>query len=284
MRYKKASVSVVAGTTIAIVIFIVAIIVLLIGVDVVDANRLGVKVRFGNVLGAMGPGIQWTGLFTNVYQYDMRIRKSTIQLEGDFNAPDKEGQPIYATISVNYKVRRDLNTVINLYKNVGTDRYIADILNIEPIITEGFKQATVKYEALEILDKRQEVKELARANIKANFPKDYFDIVDIVIGNIHYSKQFQDAIDSKKTAIQLAEKAENDLERVKFEQQQEIEKYKAEAKKLELQKKQVTALLNQQKWIETWDGKLPTYMITTPDAANLLLPLPGTIGGESALT
>ncbi|KKL11410.1 hypothetical protein LCGC14_2546110 [marine sediment metagenome] len=276
MSSKKASV--VFGITTVVVLFIIAVVVLMLGVDVVDANRLGVMVRFGQVKGAMEPGMKWTGLFTNVYQYDMRIRKSTIQLEGDFNAPDKYGQPIYATISVNYKVKREADAVVSLYENVGRDKYIADILNIEPIITEGFKQATVKYEALEILDKRQEVKELARANIKANFPGDYFDIVDIVIGNIHYSAQFQAAIDSKKTAIQLAEKAENDLERVKFEQKQEIVKYQAEAERLRLQKAQVTPLLNQQRWIEQWNGVLPQYMITTPDAANLLLPLPGTEG------
>ena len=45
-----------------------------------------------------------------------------------------------------------------------------------PIVREGFKQATVQFEALEILEKRQEVKELAKENIRKNFPEEYFEI------------------------------------------------------------------------------------------------------------
>jgi len=260
-----------------VVVFVVGVIVAMLGFDTVDANHLGVKVKLGEMKGVMEPGLKWTGLFTSVYQYDLRLRKSKVELQGGASAVDKTGQAIFATINVNYRVKPAHITIIKLFTNVGLDSVIADRLNIDAIIREGFKQATVKYDALEILDKRQEVKNLAKENIKSNFPGDYFEINDIVITNIDFSESFKNAIEEKKTAEQLALKEQNQLEVVKFQQQQEIEKYKAEAEKLRLQKREVSALLNQRQWIDKWDGKLPTYIMTTSDNTNMLLQLP-TIG------
>lgn len=263
----------------AIVIFLVIVtfvgfIALALGFDAVDASHEGVMVQFGQIKGIMDPGMGWTGLFTHVEQYDLRTRKAVIDLKSDNSAVDKTGQAVYATIAVNYRIKPNRDVVKDLYAKIGPDDVISDRLNIEALIIEGFKQAVVKYEALEILDKRQEVKEQAIENIRANFPKDYFEIQDIVISNIDFSPGFKDAIDQKKIAEQLAIKEKNQVEVVRFQQQQEIERYKAEAEKLRLQKTEITALLNQQKWIEKWDGKLPNYIITSSESANVLMQLP----------
>jgi len=265
----------------AIAIFFIVFLVLMLGFDTVDANHLGVQVKLGQIKGIQEAGMQWTGLFTHVYEYDMRTRKNVIDMSGANSAVDKTGQAVYATININYKIKPDKNTITKLYSEVGTNDVIADRLNIDAIVAEGFKQATVKYDALEILDKRQEVKELAKENIRTNFPKDFFEIQDIVITNIDFSENFKNAIESKKTAEQDALKEQNQLEVVKFQQQQEIEKYKAEAEKMRLQKAEVSALLNEQKMIEKWDGKLPQYLIITPDSQGMFLQLAqgqGTMG------
>jgi len=262
------------GVTVGVVVFIIAVIVGFSGFDTVEASHLGVKVRLSQVTGVQEAGMQWTGPLTDVVQYDLRTRKETVELQGANGAVDKTGQAVYATININYKVKPTHDTVTQLYKQVGTNDVIADRLNIVPIVREGFKQATVKYEALEILEKRQEVKELAKENIRSNFPAQYFEIQDIIITNIDFSEAFKAAIEQKKVAEQNALKEQNQLEVVKFQQEQEIERYKAEAEKLRLQKTQVTALLNQQKWIEKWDGQLPTYILTNSESSSQLLNLP----------
>lgn len=258
--------------TIFVIVFIVAVIVCFMGIDMVDASHKGVMVNFGKILGVMEPDIKWTGLFTHTYQYDMRLRKAQVIMEGENYAPDKTMQSVYANIDVNYRLKPD--AVATLYQNVGTDDVVEKQLNIIPIITEGFKRATVKYDATELADKREELAHLAEQNIRDRFPADYFEIDMIVVSNIHFTPEFQKALDDKKTAIQLTAVAKQNLEKVKFEQQQAIEVFKAQAEQLSLQKNEVTALLNQQKWIEKWDGKLPLYMITPPDTANMLLTLP----------
>jgi hypothetical protein len=262
----------IAWGVVAFVVLTITIIVCTIGFDTVDASHLGVMNEFGNIKGVMQPGIKWTGLFTHTYVYDMRIRHATVEMEGNAYAPDKTGQPVYAKIDVNYRLKHD--SVLTLYQNVGIDENVETQLNIIPIITEGFKRATVKYEALEILDKREEVAHLTEQNIRERFPSEYFEIDMVVVSNIHYSEQFQNAIDSAKTAGQLTKVAEQNLEKVKFEQQQEIEKYKAQAELIKLQSQQLTDLTIKQAWIEKWNGNLPEYMITTEENANTILSLP----------
>ena len=273
MEKKKGQTGLIIGMVV-IVLVVFSFFYFILAYDTVADNKVGVVVRFGEIKGTLNAGLHNTGMFADVYQYDKRIRKEEVQLTGGGSAVDKTGQAVYATINVNYKLKATPQNVKDMYSNVGTDEVIDDILNLDAIIREGFKQATVKYDALDILDKRQEVKELAKENIKRNFPTEYFDIVDIVITNIDFSDAFKQAIEQKKVAEQQAIKAEADLQRVIQEQKAEIEKFKADAEKIRLQSETLTGLTIQQKWIESWDGVLPKYMIVNDGMANQLLQLP----------
>lgn len=279
---KKKGQSVELGVTAVVVILLLlgTVLVLMLGYDMVEPSHLGVKVRFGEIKGVMENGFRWTGLFTTVHKYDLRTRKVVIELIGDNSAVDKTGQYISSTINVNYRVRRDKETILSLYTNIGRDNVIADRLNIDAIIREGFKQATVKYDALEIIDKRQEVKELAKENIRSNFPSEYFEIENIVVTNIDFSQGFKKAIEDKKIAEQRALEEENKLQVVIFQQKQAIEKFKADAEKIKLQSQALTELTLRQKYLETWDGKLPIYMISNPETMSMFLPSPDLISGE----
>jgi regulator of protease activity HflC (stomatin/prohibitin superfamily) len=261
-----------AAFVVFLLVFAAGAIICFMGFDIVQASHKGVMVRFGEIKGVMEPGIKWTGLFTSVEPYDLRIRKSTVKMEGAFCAPDKTGQCIYAQIDVNYKLKD--NSVQSAYVHVGKDTEIVDKLNIVPIIVESFKRTTVQYEALDLLSHREEVAKATEDRIRERFPEEYFTIESVVVSNIDYSAQFNAAIDAAKTAVQLAQKAENDLERIKFEQQQEIEKYKADAEKLRLQKSEITEMLIQKQWIEKWDGKLPLYVISSQGTQDVLMNLP----------
>jgi len=78
----------------AIFVFVAVFLVLMLGFDTVDANHLGVQVKLGQIKGVQDAGMQWTGLFTHVYQYDMRTRKNVIDMSGDNSAVDKTGQAV----------------------------------------------------------------------------------------------------------------------------------------------------------------------------------------------
>ncbi|MFC1754494.1 prohibitin family protein [Thermoproteota archaeon] len=281
---KKAQDYTAVWITLFIVVAIVAIVVGLLGFDSVDASHKGVKVRLGRITGTMMPGLEWTGVLTDVYQYDMRLRKAKVDMLGEQSATDKDGQAVFGSVSVNYRLKDNFEVVQQLYANVGVDKEIAYILNIEPIIKEGFKQATVQYEAIEILENRQEVKERAQENIRANFPEEYFEIVDIVVENIDFGADFKNAIEQKKVASQNKLMEQEQVQVVKYQQEQEIEKYKAEAEKLRLQRTELTALLNQQRMLDKWDGGLPEILIMTPNANGMFLQLArGEVSGDNTV-
>ena len=263
-----------AFVSIFVLLAMISMIFILVGVDTVKANELGVMEQMGKIKGVQQPGIKYTGLLTTVEKYDMRTRKVVVNLIGDDAAADKDGQSIVAVINVNYVIKRSEENVMNLYKNVGQSDVVADKLNLDAIIAEGFKQSTVNYEALEILAKRQEVKDLAIENIVKNFPSEYFEIQTIVITNIDYLPAFKNAIERKKVATQEKLREEIQLDVVKFQQMQEIEKYKAEAEKMRLQRQEITPLLIQQSWIQKWNGELPVTMLSSGEATNFLLQIP----------
>jgi regulator of protease activity HflC (stomatin/prohibitin superfamily) len=266
----------------AIVIFgiIIVSVVCFLGFDQVEANHRGVVVEFGKPVGELTAGIQWTGIFASTKEYDMRIRRATVKMLGEQSAVDNTGQAVYGEISVNYRLKNENGVATGLWQNVGEDRIIAERLNIEPIIKEGYKQATVQFEAQEILQQRQKVKDLAKENIRNNFNQDYFEIVDIVVENIDFSPEYKKAIEDKKVATQNKLMEQEIIEVVKAQQQQEIEKYKADAEKLRLQKNEITPELLYKQWIERWDGHLPIYMLTSDNNANMLMQLPQAQMGE----
>jgi len=274
MKGKKGQDLAIGGVfAIFVILAVGGLIILLMGFDSVEANHLGVKVAWGQITGTMQPSTQWTGLWTHVEQYDMRIRKASIELIGDNYAPSKEGQKIYATIDVNYRVKYDPETIKKLYANVGTDDIIAERLNINPIVVEGFKQVTSQYTAMDILEKRQEVKDKSIETIKRNFPAEYFEIDNIVITNIAFTNEFATEIEAKQTAVQTALKEQNNLEAVKYKQQQQIEIYKADAEKIRLQSQTLTQLTINQRMLERWDGHLPETLIITPTSSGLFMNL-----------
>jgi prohibitin 2 len=89
---------------------------------------------------------------------------------------------------------------------------------------------------------------------------------DVAINNLGFAKSFTKAVEEKQVADQNAQKAKNDLERIKIEAQQKIEVAKAEAEALRVQKEQITpALLDlrriemQTEAVKKWDGKMPYF-------------------------
>ena len=242
-------------------------------VKVIQPYEMAVATRFGSVVGVYDKGMRVMPL-VDLHKYDMRTRKEFIQLAGTDSSADSTGQYVEAQVAVNYRLKRNKDVIFNLFQNIGEDEFVDETLNLLPIIKEGIKQATVKFDGLEILTRRQEVKDFAKANIIRNFPEQYFEVEQVVVSNIDFSDEFNAAIDAKKTASQLALKAIEDTKRVAEEQKQKILEYEAKAKEIELQAEAVTDKTLFQAWVQRWNGALPSYMIVTEGQSNTLLNLP----------
>jgi regulator of protease activity HflC (stomatin/prohibitin superfamily) len=308
MKLKKGQ-SVVAGIVIIslIVVIIGTIIILAMGFDTVDASHRGIMIEFGKTKGTMEPGIKWTGLFTDTIQYSLRTRKLHVDMLGQDSAVDKDGQSVYASIDINYRLKYD--AVEKVYQNIGRDNNLEEILNIQGIIKEGFKTTTSQYASLEIFQKREEVKQKAIDQIRKNFPSEYFDLETVIVSNIDYNPAFKAAIEAKKVAEETAKAKEQEVFVNKFEADKAIENArgiaesaklaaeaeaytikvnaeskaystieiaKAEAEGLRLKKAELTPLMVQNNYIDmlkqTWGGNYPQWI--TGESANFIFEVP----------
>jgi regulator of protease activity HflC (stomatin/prohibitin superfamily) len=209
--------------------------------------------------------------YAKVRIFDMKMQKISLL---NIEASDKDGQKVFADIVINFKVK-DKESARTIYTTIGDPQTYVQTLALQEKAQEGFKGVTVKYGALEILDKRDEVKEKARLNIFNRLPVDILDVESISIIDIRYTKSFDDAIQRKKDAEQLAlasqkevaiaeAEANKAVAKAEGEKKVKVLQAEAEAESLRIQKEQITKELielrkidAQKLAVEKWDGKLP---------------------------
>jgi len=201
--------------------------------DVVDASHIGVKNRFGKIHGTMQPGLEYTGLFTHVEQYDLRVQKMTVEmLEGEKTSVDIDGQTVKSRIEINFRVNP--KNIVQIYKEVGRQGDMVSILNIDGIVREGFKTTTSKYKSKEIWQKRNEVKREAIETISANFPNDYLLLENVIISDLDFNPEFIAAIEDQKTNEEkaLAKEKEVEIASMEAKRVEATAKGQAEAQKV----------------------------------------------------
>jgi prohibitin 2 len=259
----------------AIIGIIILLFVVSASVKIVDAGHRGVLLRFGAVdTGiALDEGIHFVTPFRDsVIQMEVRTQKT---VENAASA-SKDLQDVTTQVALNYRINPDNAQVV--YQQLGFDygnRVIA------PAIQESVKQVTARFNAEELITKRETVKNQIEEQIKARLAP-YNILVDTIsITEFQFSEQFRKAVEAKVEAQQRALQAQNDLRRIEIEAQQNeakaIGEQKANIARAEgvrqsnvLQaegESQAITIIDEQlrssptylEWLKTqrWDGKLP---------------------------
>lgn len=247
------------------VLSLVAIILIFGLFGTIDAGERGVRVRLGNVIGVVEPGIYVKfPLIESVNKIDVRTQGVAYERENPLTAASQDLQDVNIATVTNYHV--DPTKVAELYKQYQTLENHEEIV-IRPIVRDTVKAISAQYPASELVTKRQEfagkVSELL--NERLNGANKWIVVEQSNITDIKFSDEFTRAIESKVTAVQNAEAAKNKLEQVKFEAQQQIETAKATAESQRIQAQSLAAQGGedyvQLKAIEKWNGVLPAQMI-----------------------
>jgi regulator of protease activity HflC (stomatin/prohibitin superfamily) len=249
------SFKVIRRLVIGIVAALFVIILIGMAITIVGPGERGILIQLGNMQGIFGPGLHFKiPVIQNVVTIDVRTQKEQVQVD----AASKDLQSIRTLVALNYHV--DPARVDSLYQEIGV-QYVERI--IDPAIQESVKAATAQFTAEELITKRPTVKEEIKAKLVERLSKTYIEIDDFSIVDFTFSDSFNAAIEAKQTAVQQALKAENDLKRIEIEAQQQIEKAKADAESIRIQGdalKENQGLV-QLKFVEKWDGVLPTYVM-----------------------
>jgi len=254
------------------VVGIAALLVLIIAIlgsfTQVGVGEVGIVKHFGAIdpdhPDVFDPGIHTKVPFRDdVVIFDTRIQKEQVQA----SAASKDGVTITSTIAVNFHI--DASKAPLILQNLGPN-YKDRIIDQQ--IQQSFKDVTGQYAGLELIQKRQEVANLAKTTLKDKLAP-YFIIVDeFTIPNYEFPKEFNDAILATQVANQqnlqakqLQEKAKTEAETALIVAQGLANAQKAQATTLTPEYLQLQA-------INKWNGQLPQYL--TPGAA---IPFIGTL-------
>lgn len=242
----------------AVVIVLLGLLVIRDGFFTVNPGNVTIKIRLGKLVAAYDEGFYFKIPFLEkVKTFSIKIKRSDIKSESF----SRDLQPIDLDVVINYRIEK--KTVESIYRNLGID-YEKTI--IDPITQEEVKSVISKYSAEEVIINRSEITKTMSTKVKERLLEKQIIVTDLSVTNFDFSETFLKSIEEKQIAEQRAKKAKNDVETVKREAEQTIEKAKAQAQALQLQKSAVSKELielrkveAQLKAIEKWDGKLPQY-------------------------
>lgn len=239
---------------------VVVVLLLIVGANSfaqVEYGHVGLYKTFGKLnSNILSPGIH---LKVPFIQTVIQVNTQVTKAETDTTASSKDLQPVSTHVAVNYSVNKD--SAYNLMNNIGGN---FDNIIINPAVQEIVKEVTARYQAEELIAKRDIVAGEISEHLTNRLAKYDLIVNEINIVNFKFSEAFNQSIEAKQVAQQQALKASNDLKRVEIEAKQKIAQAQAEAESLKLKKQEVTPELVQLKQIEVqekalekWDGKLP---------------------------
>ena len=257
-----------------LIIGLVVLILLFNSFGTIKAGELGVKTRFGAVVGTVQQGLYFKLPFveqvnrmsikTQTINYDKNGDNGDTKATGDnlFGA-SKDLQDVAIGVVVNYHI--DATKVAYIYSQYSSvENYNANV--IEPMIREIVKTASAQYTAEELVTKRAEFSDKVNALLATQFTEKNAVMERFSVTNFSFSDAFSKAIESKVTAVQNAEAAKNKLVQVQFEAQQTIEKAKGDAEAIKIQAEAINsqggADYVQLQAIKVWKGDVPTYMMS----------------------
>ena len=258
-----------------IVAVVVVSIVLASGIKIVEAGNRGVLLQFGAVdtSRSLPEGLHLVTPFRDdIIQVETRTQKT---IESAVSA-SKDLQDVRTVVALNFHVNPD-NAQI-LYQQLGFEY---SVRVISPAIQESVKQVTARFNAEELITKRETVKTEIELQIKQRLANYNVIVETISITEFKFSDQFTRAVEAKVEAEQRALQASNDLRRIEIEAQQaeakaigdqkaniaraeglrqaNILEAEGEAAAIKVIDEQLRNNPNYLEWLKTqrWDGKLP---------------------------
>lgn len=257
VTYKKGKIA--AHSAIALI----AIMALWGSFSIVDAGERGVKVRLGNVVGTVDPGVYAKfPMIESVKKMNVRTQSVVYEKENPLTSASSDLQDVKIASVTNYHV--DPAKVVDLYlqyRDIGA--FEENV--IRPAVRDTVKATASQFSASELVTKRADFASAVATKLNERLSDKFIIVEQSNITNFEFSPSFSAAIEAKVTAVQNAEASKNKLEQVKYEAEQQIVTAKATA---EAQRISAAALEAQggKSYVELeavkkWNGVLPTQMI-----------------------
>ena len=248
MKRAEGYVGLIIGVVVAIIVF-----GLIFGMFyTINAGERGVLLTFGSA----SPVAKSEGLGIKIpfIQQIVKMEVRTQKYEAGATAASKDLQIVTAKIATNYHLVPE--NVPELYRSVGVA--YADRI-IQPMEQEVVKSTTAQYTAEELITKRENVRQEIKALLTERLTPRGIIVEEVSITDFDFSESFNNAIELKVTAEQMALASKNKLEQVKYEAEQKVAEAKGKAEAISIESKalQENPDILQLRAIEKWNGVMP---------------------------
>jgi len=206
VRRTKAGIGAGVALLLAVIVFIVA------SIAIIPVGHVGVMVRFQKTTGKiLENGLNWKSMLETPIKMNIQTQKYEVGCE----AASKDLQDVQTTIAVNYKL--DGKQAAEVYRTIGHD-YL-DVI-CKPAIQEVVKAITARYNAEDMITKRENVRIDIAAALEERLAQRGIISEFVNITNFQFSDEFTKAIESKVVAVQRVMEAENKLKQIEVEARQ----------------------------------------------------------------
>jgi len=257
------------------------------GVKTIEPGSIGVKVNnYGGDAGvephALGVGTYWEGPGVNIYDYPVSTKtyvwtKSADEgkaVNEEIAFQDKNGMSMNADVGISYHVDTDKAPALYTRYHTDIDGIVSGPLRLavrNALIAEA---ATMDVEDLFGAGRNVLIAK-ATARVKTQFEPLGLDVENMYWADIRYPQAIIDQINQKKANQQQAQAAEAAVATAKAKADAEIATAtgRAKATQIEAQAIRANPQILQQRWIEKWDGQLPTYV--AGNGNGIMMQMPG---------
>ncbi len=257
-----------AATTAVVAAALLCVVLLVVSCTAtVPTGHTGVVTTFGRVEDTtLDSGVHFKLPWQNVIKMDNRIQKNTVEMPC-FSSDIQEVNLLY---TINYQIQKsDAQTI---YRTIGESYYETVI---QPCITESVKVVTARYNAEDLVGRRDELASAIEADLTQKLLSYNIEVISTSIENLDFTDAFTDAVEAKQVAQQnkLRAQTEADQRIVEAKAAAEVKKVNADAAAYELLAEakakaeannelsaSLTNELIQYTYAQNWNGELPTVM------------------------
>lgn len=241
------------------------------GYERIDAGYEGIKVNlYGDDKGVdditLVTGAVWyNSITTAVYEYPTFVQ-TVDYAPFSINAKDGSSFTVDPTISLKIVDGKSAEVFKKYRKEDITEVINTTLYNY---VRNAFRIQLNNYTTDELVSKREEFEKAIEERLSKELLAENFKLEQMTSG-LQYPQTLVNAIDAKNAAVQEAQKAQNEVLKIKAEAEKKIAAANGEAQALKIKgdaeaeyNRKIAASLSplivQQMMLDKWDGKLPVY-------------------------
>lgn len=223
----------------------------------IGANKVGIvynPFKGGIQDYTLNQGYKMKSPFTKVYKINTEVNELTFK---NISVQTNDSQFVNATIKVQVKI--DSNKAFEYFSKY-RDKSLEDISSLlSSTIQKQLESVTTQYNIMDVLGaERDEIVDKSLELIQKELLKDGISVLRITLVDTDAGEQIEKAIANEAVAKKEAETAEYKKQKAQLEGEAKVIEAQKNKEANELISKTLTDKLLMEKFIEKWDGKLPT--------------------------